>query len=114
MRSRGGFNQNELMKQIQQMQAKIAQVQQKLEETIVEVSAGGGAVQVTLNARPELKRIVIKPEVVDSDDVEMLQDLITAAMNEALEKIRASQMQQLAGLAGGLNIPGLNLPGLTT
>lgn len=114
MRSRGGFNQNELMKQIQQMQAKIAQAQQKLEETIVETTAGGGAVQVTLNARPELKSIVITPEVVDPDDVEMLQDLITAAINEALEKIRTSQMQQLAGLAGGLNIPGLNLPGLTT
>lgn len=112
MTGRGGFNQSELMKQIQQMQTKIAQVQQKLEETVVQASAGGGAVEVTMNARPALKSIVIKPEVVDPEDVEMLQDLITAAMNEALEKIRSNQMQQLAGLAGGLNIPGLNLPGL--
>jgi hypothetical protein len=111
--SRGGFNQSELMKQIQQMQAKIAQVQQRLEETVVQASAGGGAVEVTMNARPALQSIVIKPEVVDPEDVEMLQDLILAAMNEALEKIRSNQMQQLAGLAGGLNIPGLNLPGLT-
>lgn len=113
MANRGGFNQAEMMKQIQQMQAKLAQAQQKLEETVVEASAGGGAVAVVMNARPALMSITIKPEVVDADDVEMLQDLILAAMNEALEKIRTNQMQQLAGLAGGLNIPGLNIPGLT-
>lgn len=109
MTNRGGMN-PELMKQLQQMQAKIAQAQQRLEETIIEASAGGGAVNVVMNARPELKSIAIKPEVVDADDVDMLQDLVLAAMNEALEKVRAGQMQQLAGLAGGLNIPGLNIP----
>jgi DNA-binding YbaB/EbfC family protein len=109
---RGGMN-PEMMKQIQQLQQKMVDAQRQLEETIVEASAGGGAVEVTMNARPELKAIAIKPEVVDPDDVEMLQDLIQAAMNDALEKIRANQMQQLAGLAGGLNIPGLNIPGLT-
>ena len=113
MANRGGMN-PEIMKQIQQMQAKLAEAQQKLEETIVEGSSGGGAVAITMNARPELKSITIQAEVVDPDDVEMLQDLIQAAINEALEKVRAGQMQQLAGLAGGLNIPGLNLPGLTT
>ncbi len=97
----------EAMKQFQQLQARILQAQQQLEETIVEASAGGGAVNVVMNARPKLNSITIQPEVVDADDVEMLQDLITAALNEALEKIRLSQMQQLAGLAGGLNIPGL-------
>ena len=97
----------DMMKQIQQMQARVIKAQQELEETIVEASAGGGAVSVVMNARPKLSSITIKPEVVDADDVEMLQDLITAAINEALEKIRATQMQQLAGLAGGLNIPGL-------
>ena len=60
-----------------------------------------------MNAHPSLQEITIMPEVIDPDDAEMLQDLIQAAMNDALEKIRASQMQQLAGLAGGLNIPGL-------
>ena len=60
-----------------------------------------------MNAHPSLQEITINPEVVDPDDVEMLQDLIQAALNDALEKIRSSQMQQLAGLAGGLNIPGL-------
>jgi DNA-binding YbaB/EbfC family protein len=109
----GGLNQGDLMKQIQAMQGKLAAAQAKLEETIIEATSGGGAVSVVMNARPELKSIEIKPEVVDGDDVEMLQDLIMAAMNEALEKVRAGQMQQLAGLAGGLNIPGLNIPGLT-
>jgi nucleoid-associated protein EbfC len=108
MANRGG---GDLMKQIQQMQAKLAEAQQKLEETHVEASAGGGAVEVKMNARPELLSITIKPEVADPDDVEMLQDLVLAAMNDALEQVRAGQMQQLAGLAGGLNIPGLNLPG---
>ncbi len=99
-----------MMKQIQQMQQRIAQAQQQLEETVVEASAGGGVVTVSMNARPKLDSITIQPEVVDPDDVEMLQDLITAAINEALEVIRATQMQQLSGLAGGLNIPGLTLP----
>ncbi len=97
----------DLMKQIQQMASKVSEAQQKLEETIVEASSGGGAVEVEMNAHPRLLSISIKAEVVDAEDVEMLQDLIMAAMNEALEKIRASQMQQLAGLAGGMNIPGL-------
>ncbi len=104
MAKQGG---NDMMKQLQQMAAKVSEAQQKLEETIVEASAGGGAIALTMNARPHLVSISIKPEVVDADDVEMLQDLIMAAMNEALEKIRSNQMQQLAGLAGGLNIPGL-------
>lgn len=98
---------NDLMKQIQAMQAKLAQAQQKLEETIIEATSGGGAVAVSMNARPELKSISIQKDVVDPDDVEMLEDLVMAAMNDALEKIRSAQMQQLAGLAGGLNIPGL-------
>lgn len=99
----------EMMRQIQQLQARIAEAQQKLEETSVEASAGGGAVTVVMNARPELESIVIQAEVVDPDDVEMLQDLIQAAMNEALEKIRAAQVQLMGGLTGGLNIPGLSM-----
>jgi DNA-binding YbaB/EbfC family protein len=106
MANRGGMN-TDMMKQLQQMQGRIAEAQAKLEETIIEASSGGGAVTVKMNAHPSLQEITIKPEVVDPDDVEMLQDLIQAALNDALEKIRASQMQQLSGLAGGLNIPGL-------
>jgi DNA-binding YbaB/EbfC family protein len=97
----------DLMKQIQAMQAKLAETQAKLEEMIFEATAGGGAVHVKMNAHPRLLEINIKPEVIDPEDVDMLQDLIMAAMNDALEKVRTGQMQQLAGLAGGLNIPGL-------
>ncbi len=112
MSRRGGMpGGGDLMKQVQQMQSKLAEAQQKLEDMTFEASSGGGAVQVEMNARPSLLSIAIKPEVVDPDDVEMLQDLVMAAMNDALEKVRLGQMQQLSGLAGGLNIPGLNLPG---
>ncbi len=97
----------EMMKQFQALQSKIAKAQQALEETIIEASSGGGAVSVVMNAQPKLNSITIQPEVVDDSDVEMLQDLILAAINESLEQVRASQMQQLAGVAGGLNIPGL-------
>jgi DNA-binding YbaB/EbfC family protein len=106
MASRGGMN-PDFMKQLQQMQGRIAEVQEKLDATVIEASSGGGAVTVKMNAHPSLQEITIKPEVIDPDDAEMLQDLIQAAMNDALEQIRASQMQQLAGLAGGLNLPGL-------
>jgi DNA-binding YbaB/EbfC family protein len=106
MASRGGMN-PDFMKQLQQMQGRIAEVQERLDATIIEASSGGGAVTVKMNAHPSLQEITIKPEVIDPDDTEMLQDLIQAAMNDALEQIRANQMQQLAGLAGGLNLPGL-------
>ena len=97
----------EMMKQFQALQSKIAKAQQALEETTIEASSGGGAVAVVMNAQPKLNGIIIRPAVVDASDVEMLQDLIMAAINEALEQIQATQMQQLAGIAGGLNIPGL-------
>jgi hypothetical protein len=97
----------QMMKQMQQLQGQIAKAQQALEETIIEASAGGGAVSVVMTAQPKMNSITVQPEVVDPDDVEMLQDLIMAAVNEALEQVRATQMQQMAGVAGGLNIPGL-------
>ncbi len=97
----------DMMKQIQAIQGRIAKAQQALEETTIEASSGGGVVAVVMNALPKLNSIAIQAEVVDASDVEMLQDLILAAVNEALEQARASQMQQLAGVAGGLNIPGL-------
>ena len=107
--AKGNMGGGDLMKQIQQMQAKLADAQAKLEDMIFDATSGGGAVAVKMNARPHLLEIAIKPEVLDPDDVDMVQDLIMAAMNDALEKVRTGQMQQLAGLAGGLNIPGLNL-----
>ena len=98
-----GMN-RDLMKRMQELQAQLARAQQRLEEIRVEASAGGGAVKVVMTARPSLDTIEITPEVVDPADVEMLQDLVTAAVNEALEKVRAVQSEQLSG---GLNIPGL-------
>ena len=97
----------QMMQQMQQLQGQIAKAQQALEETIIEASAGGGAVSVVMTAQPKINSITVQPEVVDPDDVEMLQDLIMAAVNEALEQVRATQMQKMAGIAGGLNIPGI-------
>jgi hypothetical protein len=111
MANKGGMGGGDLMKQIQAMQSKLAEAQQKLEEMTFDATSGGGAVYVKMNARPALLEITVKPEVLDPDDVDMVQDLIMAAMNDALEKVRSGQMQQLAGLAGGMNIPGLNLGG---
>ena len=100
----GGGGGGDLMKQIQQMQS-----QAKLDDMEFEASSGGGVVHVVLTAHPSLKTITIEKDAVDPDDVEMLQDLIMAAMNDGLEQVRSGQMQQLAGLAGGLNIPGMDL-----
>ena len=105
----GGGGGGDLMKQIQQMQSKLAEAQAKLDDMEFEATSGGGAVHVLLTAHPALKTISIQPDAVDPDDVEMLQDLIMAAMNDGLEQVRSGQMQQLAGLAGGLKIPGMDL-----
>jgi len=96
-----------MLRQFQQMQAQISKAQQELEESTVEASAGGGAVTVVVSGHPKIESIRIAPEAVDPDDVEMLQDLIAAALNEALEGVRTMQLQRLGGLAAGLNIPGL-------
>jgi len=99
-----------MMKQVQQMQEKMAQMQAELENAEVEAGAGGGMVKVVTNGKNEIKSITIDPEVVDPKDVEMLQDLIIAALNQAREKAQELQQKQMAGLTGGINIPGLNLP----
>ena len=95
------------MKQVQQLQARLAQAQQRLSEVRVEASAGGGAVTVVMNAKPKVESVRINSEAMDAGDVEMLQDLITAATNEALEKIRSAQTELMGGLTGGLDLPGL-------
>ena len=99
-----------MMKQVQQMQAKMAEMQAELENAEVEASSGGGMVKVIVNGKGGIKTLTIDPEVVDKDDIEMLQDLIIAALNQAKEKASEIQQEQMAGLTGGLNIPGLNLP----
>jgi len=99
-----------MMKQVQQMQAKMEEMQAELEKMEVEGSAGGGMVKVVLNGKSDIMSVTIDPEVVDKDDVEMLQDLIVAAINQAKEKAQEIQQEHMSGLTGGLNIPGLNLP----
>jgi len=106
--SKGGLG--NMMKQIQQMQAKMEEIQAKLAETEVEGTAGGGMVKAVVNGKQELLEIKIDPEVVDPEDVDMLQDLIVAAVNQARTKAQELQNEQMSALTGGLNIPGMNLP----
>ena len=100
-------NLGKLMKQAKKMQRQMQQQQETLEGKEYETSAGGGVVKAKLNGRYELLSIEIKPEAVDPDDVEMLQDLIMAAINEGLRKVRDEQEESLSSLTGGMNIPGL-------
>ena len=89
------------------MQDQISKAQQEIEESTVEASAGGGAVTVVVNGQPKVQSVKIEPEAVDPDDVEMLEDLIAAALNEALEKVRTMQAERFGSVAGGLDLPGL-------
>ncbi len=100
----------DMMKQMQKMQAKMEEMQAQLEKATVEGSAGGGMVKVTTNGKHEILSLSIDPEVVVKDDVEMLQDLIVAAVNQARQKTQELQSEQMGQLTGGLKIPGLNLP----
>ncbi|MBN2227493.1 MAG: YbaB/EbfC family nucleoid-associated protein [candidate division Zixibacteria bacterium] len=106
--NKGGLG--NLMKQFQQMQAKMEELQTRLEKEEVEGTAGGGMVKCIVNGKQELLEITIDPEVVDPEDVEMLQDLIVAAVNQARQKAQELQAEQMSELTGGLNIPGMNLP----
>jgi DNA-binding YbaB/EbfC family protein len=99
-----------MMKQIQQMQSKMEEAQRELEETEVEGSSGGGMVTVVISGKHEIRKLTIDPEVVDKNDVEMLADLVMAAVNQANQKVQELQSEQMSGLTGGLNVPGLNLP----
>lgn len=100
----------DMMKQMQKMQAKMEEMQAQLEKATVEGSSGGGMVKVTTNGKHEILSLSIDPEVVVKDDVEMLQDLIVASVNQARQKAQELQSEQMGQLTGGLKIPGLNLP----
>ena len=104
---KGMPNMGNLMKQAQQFQAKMAKLQEELGEKTVEASAGGGMVSVIANGRQEIISINIETEVIDPDDAEMLQDLILAAVNDALAKAQEMVGSEMSKLTGGLNIPGL-------
>lgn len=101
------MNMNKLMKQAQQMQAKMAKMQDELKEKTVETTAGGGVVKVVVNGKQELLDIKIDPDAVDPEDVEMLEDLILAAVNEGMRKISDMVNEEMGKLTGGMNIPGM-------
>lgn len=95
------------MRQAQVFQEKLAKVQEEAGKKTIEVSSGGGMVTVVANGRQEILAVKIDPEVIKSGDAEMLQDLIIAAVNEALKKAQAMMAEEMKGVTGGLQIPGL-------
>ncbi len=106
-----GPNLNQILKQAQQMQAEMAKAQEQLKEEVVEASAGGGTVKVTMTGDMQLREIKIAPEAIDPDDPELLQDMVTAAVNEALRSAQELASTKLGGITGGLgSMPGL--PGM--
>ena len=96
-----------MMKQLEELQNQMAQAQASLKEEIVTASVGGGVVTIEMTGAQELRSIKIRPEAVDPDDVEMLEDLLVAAFTEAMEKSQKLASDRLSPLAGGVNIPGL-------
>jgi DNA-binding YbaB/EbfC family protein len=96
-----------LLKQAQQMQAKMAQMQAELAEKSVEASAGGGMVKVVMNGRHEVVSVSIDPEVVDPQDVEMLEDLVAAAVTEAANRIEEMVRDEMSSITGGMPLPGM-------
>jgi nucleoid-associated protein EbfC len=104
-------NLGNLMKQAQQMQEKMGEMQAKMAEMEVSGASGGGMLQVTLNGKYELKKVKIDPSLVDPNDVEVLEDLLVAAFNDAKGKVEAQMQGEMAKLTGGLNLPpGFKLP----
>lgn len=100
-------NMNDLLRQAQIMQNKIAKLQQEMAEKEVETSAGGGMVKVVMNGRQEMKSIAIDKAVLESGDAEMLQDLIITAVNEAVRIGRANLDREMANISGGIHLPGM-------
>lgn len=102
-----GANMQKMMKQMQKMQRDMEKMQAEAAEKTVEASVGGGAVTVTVSGNQEVKAVKINPDAVDLDDIEMLEDMVMAATNEALEKSKDMVAGELSKLTGGMNIPGL-------
>ena len=103
----GGMNQAAMMKQAQKMQQEMLRMQQEQESKTFSAKAGGGMVTATVNGKHELVNLEINPEAVDPDDVDMLQDMIIAAVNEAMRAADADSAQNMSRLTGGLNLGGL-------
>lgn len=100
-------NMNSVIKQAQKMQEEMERVQKETEEEQVEASSGGGAVKVVVNGKKELVSLKLDPEAVDPDDVETLEDMITAAVNEGIKKADDLMAEKMGAVTGGINIPGL-------
>jgi len=96
-----------MMRQAQELQARLAKAQQELNNATVEASSGGGAIKVTFNGQQQIQSVKISPEVVTPDDVELLEDLVLTAVNEAITKSQELAAKHLGGLTGGLKIPGI-------
>ncbi len=103
----GGQSQAAMLKQVQKMQEDMANLQADIEEREFTATAGGGMVEVTFNGRHEMKKITIDPDAVDTDDIEMLEDFITIAVNEAMKNIAETSEKEMGAITGGLNLPGL-------
>jgi DNA-binding YbaB/EbfC family protein len=103
----GGGGGGGMMKQLQKLQDDMLKAQETLAEETLEVTAGGGAVTIVVTGQQRIKSITLKPEVVDPADLDMLQDLLVAAVNQAIETSQAHAAEKLQGLTGGLGIPGL-------
>ena len=104
-------NMSQIMKQAKAMQEKMAEMQKKIEETEIEGSSGGGVVKIVMNGKHEVKNLFIDPSIVNSDEKEVLEDLITAALNDVNKKIAENTNDQLGSISGGMGLPpGLKLP----
>ena len=104
-------NMSEIMKQAKAMQEKMAEMQKKIEETEIEGSSGGGAVKIVMNGKHEVKNLFIDPSIVNSDEKEVLEDLIIAALNDVNKKIAENTNDQLGSISGGMGLPpGFKLP----
>ena len=107
------MNIGQIAKMAQQMQAQMAQAQQELAETTLEVTAGGGAVRIVITGAQEVRSVEIDPSAVDADEVEMLQDLVMTAVNEAIARSKELERERMGKIAGGMGIPGMpGLPGI--
>jgi len=106
MGSMGGMNMNNLMKQAQKMQKQMMQAQEELAEKTLEVTSGGGAVKIIVTGAKAIKEIKLSPDVVDPDDVEMLEDLILTAVNEAFRQAEEMANAEMSKYTGGMGLPG--------
>ena len=105
----GGMNNmNKMLEQAQQMQQSLLEIQERLGDETVEGTAGNGAVRVVMTGKHEVKDVKIKPEAIDPDDTEMLEDMLVAAFNNALEAANNHASEQMNSVTGGMNIPGLD------